>query len=80
MCGKDRCIYYGCDMCCWRLDPTHIPDGLAYILTRDECDCLNSTYAELCSQECRDRYETEILECTCGSSKTTHRSRGKTAK
>lgn len=73
MCGKDRCIYYGCDLCGLRL-------GLAYIIQRDECDCLNPTYAELCSQACANDYTTQILDCTCGSANQTTITRGPSTK
>ena len=64
MCGKDRCIYYGCDMCGWRLG--QLGNNVIH-LHRDECDCLNVTNAELCSQACADHYTKAILDCECGS-------------
>jgi hypothetical protein len=80
VCGKDRCMYYGCNMCGWRLDAGHIEGGLAYLIRRDECDCLNDTFAELCSEACRDRYMADVLECTCGSKNVAVLSRGASTK
>jgi hypothetical protein len=79
MCGKDRCIYYGCDLCSLRLDQAHI-DGLPWILQRDECECLNHTYAELCSQRCADTYTSAILDCICGHPNPVTITRGASAK
>jgi len=59
MCGKDRCIYYGCDWCCRRLH------GDILQLVRPECACLNDIYAEFCTEACMTRYILGILDCTC---------------
>lgn len=77
MCGKNRCIYYGCDYCCWRLD--RLGDQVIH-LHREECDCLNETNAELCSPRCAQQYTTEILDCTCGSPNTTTTTTGVSTK
>lgn len=77
MCGKTRCIYYGCDLCALRLDKL---GNQVIHLHRDECDCLNETHAELCSQRCAEEYVTEILDCTCGSTNTPTTTTGPTLK
>ena len=60
MCGRDRCIYYGCDACCRRLT------GDILQVTREECDCLNDVYAEFCTPSCFADYKTWV-PCECGA-------------